>query len=188
MNYWNQPYPSSMEELIYKCEVSLELILNSLRNENCKTLWEFYKVAANGEVNCQRNVFDELGYLPNAKRNAKVKTNNELKGLYVFGETIDEKAVPRYVGISGTIYRRLKQHGWGKLHNEATLAYLKAASKSNYVGERKDLLYDELRQQQEIIRQYKVVILPELLDFDLYFMEVYLSGKFKTLWNSFKTH
>lgn len=96
--------------------------------------------------------------------------------------------MPCYVGISGTIFRRLKQHGWYKLHNEATLAYLKASSKEKYIGERKNLEYTKIEEQQKIIRQYKVATIAEPIDFDLYFMEVYISGKLKTLWNSFKTH
>jgi hypothetical protein len=58
----------------------------------------------------------------------------------------------------------------------------------NHEGERKNLAYLEIEKQQQIIRQYKVALLPESLDFDLYFMEVYFAGKLKTLWNSFKTH
>jgi hypothetical protein len=72
--------------------------------------------------------------------------------------------------------------------DSSTLAYLKAASKTNYRGVRKHFPLDEIEKQQKIIRQYKVAIVPELLDFDLYFLEVYFAGKLKTRWNSFKTH
>ncbi len=187
MNYWEEPYPSSIDELTKKCESSLKLVLDALSNDKCKTLGELYKVD-NGEIKRLKSEFEKLGYTPNAKLNSKVKANNELKGIYVFAEIENGVVIPRYVGISGTIFRRLKQHGWGKLHNEATLAYLKAASKSKYNGERKHFPYSEIEQQQKIIRQYKVALLPEPLDFDLYFMEVYFAGKLKTLWNSFKTH
>lgn len=187
MNYWEQPYPLSIGKLIKKCDKRLNVVLDALTNKNCKTLGELYK-EENGKIIRIKSEFDKLGYKPNSTLNRKAKTNNEFKGIYVFAEIDNGKIIPRYVGISGTIFRRLKQHGWGKLHNEATLAYLKAASKSKYKGERKHYPYLEIEKQQKIIRQYKVALLPEPLDFDLYFMEVYFAGKLKTLWNSFKTH
>lgn len=187
MNYWEESYPTSIDELIKKCDSNLQIVLNALANENCKTLGELYK-EEKGEIKRLKNEFVKLCYTPNTKLSAKLKANNELKGIYVFGEVENGIVIPRYVGISGTIFRRLKQHGWGKLHNEATLAYLKASSKSKYNGERKHFPYSEIEAQQKIIRQYKVALLPEPLDFDLYFMEVYFAGKLKTLWNSFKTH
>jgi hypothetical protein len=188
MNYWNEPYPSSMEELVSKCNIAIDLLLNKLQNSDCKTLSELYKTMPNGAICRQKKLFDELGYFPNRKMSSKFKKYNEIKGLYVFGEKVDEIVIPRYVGISGSIFRRLKQHGWGKLHNEATLAYLKAASKNKFLGKRIELSYVELSKQQELIRQYKVAIISEPLDFDLYFMEVYIAGKLKTHWNTFKTH
>ena len=36
-------------------------------------------------------------------------------------------------------------------------------------------------EKQKIIREYKVVILPELIDYDLHFMEVYFAGKLQYL-------
>jgi hypothetical protein len=47
---------------------------------------------------------------------------------------------------------------------------------------------DVIIEQQEIIRKYKVAILPIENDYDMYFIEVYLAGVWKTEWNSFKTH
>lgn len=188
MNFRNEPYPTSIAELINRCENAQRIISNLLNDKNCKTLAELYLAGKNGKVIRLNKEFENLGYIPNCKLSQKAKACNEIKGLYVFGELENDIVVPKYVGISGSIFRRLKQHGWGKFHNEATLAYLKAASKSDYIGERKNLLYSDLEKQQQIIRQYKVAILPEMLDFDLYFMEVYISGYFKTYWNSFKTH
>jgi hypothetical protein len=187
MNYWKEPYPLSMDDLTEKCESKLKEVLDALANDNCKTLGELYK-EERGETTRLKGEFEKLGYKPNTKLNSKAIADNELKGIYVFAEIENGKVIPRYVGISGTIFRRLRQHGWGKLHNEATLAYLKASSKSNYNGERRYFPYSEIEKQQKIIRQYKVALLPEALDFDLYFMEVYFSGRLKTLWNSFKTH
>lgn len=189
-NYWREPYPLSLAELTVKCDKAIDKIHEILSNTNCAVLDNFYSVNnSNQHIERQVSVFEAQGYYPNAKLSPIVKTNNELKGLYVFAETPPDKTIsPCYVGISGTIFRRLKQHGWYKLHNEATLAYLKASSKTEYKGERKDLEYPKIEEQQKIIRQYKVAIIPEVNDYDLYFMEVYIAGKLKTLWNSFKTH
>jgi hypothetical protein len=189
MNFWNQPYPESIDLLIEKAENSLSVLIQKINDPNCKALEELFKVNnLNGEVQRQKTAFQELGYSNNIRLGGKAKGLNEIKGLYLFGESENGFVIPRYVGISGSIYRRLKQHGWGKLHNEATLAYLKASSKSNYIGLRSGLDYEVLLEQQSLIRKYKVAILPEMHDYDLYFMEVYFAGKLKTIWNSFKTH
>jgi hypothetical protein len=180
MNYWNEPYPESIDDLIGKANENFSFLHQKLNDSNCKTLEELYVANKSGKTERQKLAFEELGYLPNI--------NNEIKGLYLFGECKDETVVPIYIGISRGIFRRLKQHGWGKLDNEATLAYLMASNKSNYVGKRKDFSYETLCEEQKIIRQFKVAILPELNDYDLYFMEVYFAGKLKTHWNTFKTH
>ena len=48
--------------------------------------------------------------------------------------------------------------------------------------------YPTIEEQQRIIREYKVAIIEETNDFDMYFMEVYFAGVWKTEWNTFKTH
>ena len=189
-NYWGELYPTDLSELIAKCELAILNILKIFANKNCIVLDDLYKEKnQNGVIHRQRAVFEANGYMPNSKLSRKFKTDNELKGLYVFAEIASNgQVLPCYVGISGTIFRRLKQHGWHKLHNEATLAYLKASNKYSYSGKRENLEYDKIFEQQQLIRQYKVAIIPELLDYDLYFMEVYIAGKLQTKWNSFKTH
>lgn len=187
MNAWNEPYPITINDLIQKCDRTVDSILSTLEGGEVKTLSDFYKSEKN-ETRRLKKVFENVGYKPNTKLSAKAKENNEIKGLYVFAEVLDNRTMPRYVGISGSIFRRLKQHGWGKLDNEATLAYLQAARRLQHTDARKHLPYAEILAQQNIIRQYKVVIIPEIIDFDLYFMEVYIAGKLKTTWNSFRTH
>ncbi|MBI3502009.1 MAG: hypothetical protein HY063_09455 [Bacteroidetes bacterium] len=188
MNHWGESYPKNIDALVSKCEHSLISLTQKLNHKDCKTIGELYR--ADGErIFRQKELFENLGYIPNTKSYPKFKQNNEIKGLYLFGEKVSsKKIIPRYVGISGTIFRRLRQHCFGKLHNEATLAYLMASSESKYEGERKHFPYVELEKRQKVICNYRVAILPELLDFDLYFIEVYFAGKLKTLWNSFKTH
>jgi hypothetical protein len=133
--------------------------------------------------------FKELGYTLNSKLKKKDEKNTEIKGLYVFGECDDTgKVIPKYVGISKTIFRRFRQHGWSKEHNKASLAYMKASQKQLHIGQRKHIKHEILEDQQKIIRNYKVAVLQVDNDYDLYFMEVYFAGKWKTEWNSFKTH
>jgi hypothetical protein len=66
MNYWDEPYPSSIKELIKKCESSLENVLNILANANCKTLGVLY-IQEKGKLKRQMNEFVKLGYTPNKK-------------------------------------------------------------------------------------------------------------------------
>lgn len=107
---------------------------------------------------------------------------------YVFA-LIDKRVVtPLYAGISGTIYRRLKQHTWGGKHNEASLAYLMASLETGYKKTRARLDQKELIKQQEIIRKCHVVIYPETDDCKLYFLEAYVAAALKTKCNRFRTH
>jgi hypothetical protein len=92
-----------------------------------------------------------------------------------------------YVGISRAVFRRLRQHGFGKLNNEATLAYLMAKNENEEIT-RASCSNSILEPKKEILRNYKVALYPVLNDYELYFYEVALSGVFKTKWNSFRTH
>jgi predicted GIY-YIG superfamily endonuclease len=181
-------YPESIPALIAKADQSLEILLSRLNHPNCLTLGELYQQAPNGKVYRQSHLFEELGYMPNTKSGENNRTNNEIQGLYVFGECVDGKVVPVYIGISRAVFRRLRQHGWGKLHNEATFAYRMAATDLKHKTGRTTLASTEIEKQQKIIKTYKVAILQEEHDYDMYFMEVYFAGKLKTPWNSFRTH
>jgi len=127
-------------------------------------------------------------YKPNARLSAKSKSNNEFKGLYFFGEKIGNEIIPVYVGISRTVYRRLRQHGWGKQHNECTHAYLMANKKNKNEKNRAEFPDDLLEIERQKILSFNVFLYPVEQDYDLYFMEVALAGILKTKWNSFKTH
>lgn len=190
MNIWNQPYPNDINELIERSNHFEELLFQKLNNPSCQTLSELYQPNHNGTVK-KLELFERIGYFPNTFFNSNSKIKDEIRGLYVFGELDlkSEQVIPKYVGISRTIFRRLKQHGWGKKHNEATLAALKAIYKKTHTEKlRSTMKEDIIKEQQEIIRNYKVVILPIENDYDMYFIEVYLAGVWKTEWNSFKTH
>src|SRR5690606_15651002 len=136
-----------------------------------------------------KKAFSNLGYIPNIK-SGKVKSYNEFKGLYVFGKEVNNEIIPVYIGISRTVYRRLRQHGFGKLHNECTLAYLMAKHENTEI-ERATIhenFQEELVKNKYKVSAFKVVLIPIKSDYELYFLEVSLAGILKTKWNSFRTH
>lgn len=57
-----------------------------------------------------------------------------------------------------------------------------------YSGKREAMEVEEWKKKQQELRDYRVLIIPESNDYDLYFMEVYIAGRLKTKWNSFRTN
>lgn len=182
MNYKKEKYPENFSDLLNLADQLSSSILMNLNSSKCKKVGNLYNVI-NGKIIRNKKQFEELGYTPNE--------SNEFKGLYIFGEEVDSRVIPVYVGISRTIYRRLRQHAWGKRHNECTLAYLKTKEKWLSEGkniDRATITNEDMLPAKSIIQNYKMVLCPVANDYDLYFLEVVLAGKFKTKWNSFKTH
>jgi len=193
LNYNKEPYPKDIAALFNKAKVIADEIIVLLNKANCKTLNELYKEDDNGSVKRQFNIFNELGFKANVYngKSHSPKGHNEFKGIYVFGEEINGRINPVYVGISRTVYRRLRQHGFGKKHNECSLAYLitkKQRNAENKVTARATITNTQLNQAKERIRNMQVALYPMSLDFDLYFLEVAIAGILKTKWNSFRTH
>jgi predicted GIY-YIG superfamily endonuclease len=196
MNYRNEKYPDNLYELIDKAKFIADEVHSSLNMPDCPTIndlfLELHKTCgAKPMHSIKRNIkaFEVLNYLPNVK-SGKVKSNNEFKGIYVFGLEKDESIEPIYIGISRTVYRRLRQHGFGKLHNQCSLAYLMAKSANNDI-ERANIhqnYEEELQRNKELVRSFRVVLVPVKKDYELYFLEVALAGILKTKWNSFRTH
>ncbi len=192
LNHWNEPYPENLHDLLVYADKLTNEIFEKLNSDKCKKINELYFLS-NNKIKRDITKFNELGYTPNSylKSNSKSTEDNEFKGLYVFGEEVDGKVTPVYIGISRTIFRRLKQHAWGKKHNECTLAYLKTRERGiieNIEIGRSTVTNEDMLPAKEIIQNYKVVLVPEKNDYDLYFLEVALAGIFSTKWNSFKTH
>ncbi|SHH07508.1 hypothetical protein SAMN05443549_11524 [Flavobacterium fluvii] len=186
MNYNKEPFPNDITLLVQKCDAVILKIQESFSNPECLTVKDLYHIDKGRK---QIDFINKLQVTCNNTLNKKNKKENEVKGLYVFGELNEEgKVVPIYVGISRTVLRRLYQHTWGKKHNETSFSYLKAKHYSGYKGRRELLSKDLLIEQQEKIKNYRLIVIPEKEDYDLYFMEVYIAGKLKTKWNSFKTH
>lgn len=192
MNHWKETYPENLHDLLGNADKLALEILDKLNSDKCKKINELYFLS-NNQIKRDIAKFNELGYTPNSylKSNNKSTEDNEFKGLYIFGEEVNCKIIPVYIGISRTVFRRLKQHAWGKKHNECTLAYLKTKEKGkneNIEIGRSTVTNEDMLPAKEIIQNYKVVLVPEKNDYDLYFLEVALAGKFKTKWNSFRTH
>ncbi len=186
MNYNQEPFPEDINLLIQKCEAIILEIQEHFSSPECLIVKDLYK---QDKGHKQKDFIQKLQVVCNNKLKKTSKKEDEVKGLYVFGELQEnEKIKPIYVGISRTVFRRLYQHTWGKKHNETSFSYLKAKHFNNYNGKRADLPSKLLEKQQEKIKNYRIVVIPEINDYDLYFMEVYISGKLKTKWNSFKTH
>lgn len=200
MNYREEKYPINLNHLLNKANEMAIYITNKLNDKNCPRICDLYDqihktYGVKPEYSIRRDIklFNELGYVPNIE-SGKVKSNNEFKGLYVFGEEIDGKVAPGYIGISRSIYKRLRNHAFGKSSSTCTLAYLMA--KHKYLRENdvnnvtKSLINNSkyLAPQKAIIQNYKVVLIPVEKDYDLYLLEVVLSGLLKTKWNSFRTH
>ena len=186
MNYNQEPFPTDINLLIKKCDTVILKIKENFSSPECLIVKDLYH-ADKGHK--QKDFIQKLQVACNNKLNNKRKKEDEAKGLYVFGELNNVGNVEAiYVGISRTIFRRLYQHTWGKKHNETSFSYLKAKHFSQHTGKRIELAEELLKEQQEKIKNYRLIVIPEMNDYDLYFMEVYIAGKLKTKWNSFKTH
>ncbi|WP_326937025.1 GIY-YIG nuclease family protein [Flavobacterium sp. PL11] len=186
MNKTTNKSPINFETLLQKCEDAVLLIQDRFSDNSCLRVHQLYEESSNKRHD---QFLQKLQITCNAKMKLENKCNNELKGLYIFGEMNSNKQIePIYIGISRTIFRRLSQHSRGNNHNQASLAYLQAKINSGHVKGRMHLDLAMLKREQELIKNYFLVVIPETEDYDLYFMEVYIAGRLQTKWNSFKTH
>lgn len=190
MNIWKDPYNERLNDLIEESKsISKELKIR-LNTIDCPTINELY-LERNSRFNIQKHLFRQRGYFPNSFLNLKMDVVNEFKGLYVFGEKSGDSIVPVYLGISRTVFRRLRQHGFGKKHNECTLAYILANHEhyqSKFNSGRAQMPTNLLSMEREKVRNFKVALYPVESNYELYFHEVAISGLLKTKFNKFKTH
>jgi hypothetical protein len=196
MNYRKEVYPIDLNSLLDNAKQIAIDVSEKLNMNDCPSIndlyYELHKTCGvQPEYSIVRNkkAFNALGYSPNIK-SGKAKSKNEFKGLYVFGEEVNDEVIPVYIGISRTVYRRLRQHGFGKLHNQCSLAYLMAKNENGDIA--RATIHtnneDELLRKKELVRSFKVALIPFENNYELYFLEVALAGILKTKWNSFKTH
>ncbi|MGB1017777.1 MAG: hypothetical protein ACPGVH_01800 [Chitinophagales bacterium] len=183
MNNWENHNPEEISQLVKDSLLKAAELEAKLNDLNCPRLSDLYLKEEGKNRFRQVKLFNELRYEAN--------NENEFKGLYVFAKEIEGIITPVYVGRSRTVFRRLRQHGWGKEHNECTLAYRFAKReyhKNNIKVKRKDVTQKELEFGREMVQNFKVALIPVPKDYDLYLLEVLLAGYWKTKWNSFRTH
>jgi len=186
MELLEESFPKDIDQLIRKCEEAILLVKEKLADKNCPYIKDLYLLERGHR---QKDFLRKLNIQCNSFLNKNNLIKNEVKGLYVFAsESIEGNWEPIYLGISRTVFRRLYQHVWGKKHNEATLAFIMAKQRLLHVEKRNTLLISELIKEQAFIKNLKLVIVPEENDYALYFMEVYMAGRLKSKWNSFRTH
>lgn len=185
-NSWGEAIPENVNELLAESNKIASILQSKLQANECPSLGDLYKRTY--KVIRQKEVFKSNGYVPKNIQTDNPNNKNEYKGLYVFGELINGITTPVYVGISRTIYRRLRQHGFGKKHNECTLAYNIAKLNTDFNKERSEFCENLLALERENMQNFKVALYEVKEDFNLYFHEVAIAAILQTKYNTFKTH
>ena len=115
---------------------------------------------------------------------------SDFSGCYVMVET----GRPIYVGISRTVFQRLRQHVRGTTHFDASLAYRMAACRQPHNQTRSAAMADEafqacFREAQAYLRGLQVAFLEITNPLELYFFEAFAAMELDTSeWNTFETH
>ena len=190
-NVWGHKYPTNPEELMVESRAIAASMLQALQDDSAPLLSDLYE--KKNKVNRQNKEFERLNLYPNRKSDDTKKSNNELMGIYFFGFENNIKEVePVYVGISRTVFRRLRQHGWGTSHNQCTFAYMLADEKHHNFKWKGRSTFPEkqLQMSREFLQTCRVAIypIPEDQNYELYFHEVAIAGLLITKYNTFKTH
>lgn len=114
----------------------------------------------------------------------------DFEGCYVLLDGIR----PIYVGISQTVFQRLRQHVRGTSHFDASLAYRIAAARHPHKMTRSDAMAnDEFQNQfaesQTYLRSLKAAFIEIGNPLELYLFEAYCAMELDTSeWNTFETH
>jgi hypothetical protein len=126
------------------------------------------------------------------KRQENKSQKNDFAGVYVF-LTEGPRSVPFYVGITQTIFRRVRTgHLRSRKHNAATLLFQMVRSlQQGKLKPRKEL--DLKSPKAELVSAWfceqRVAILPLASPVERYAFELYASMELQTgRWNSFETH
>lgn len=113
----------------------------------------------------------------------------DFSGCYVL---VDDR--PIYVGISRTVYSRLRQHVTGRTHFDASLAYRMAQNESPHGKTRSAAMEDpdfadKFRAKRAYLSKLRVATVRIENPVELYVFEVYAAMTLGTAkWNSFRTH
>jgi predicted GIY-YIG superfamily endonuclease len=116
--------------------------------------------------------------------------HDDFSGCYV----LLREDKPFYVGISRSVVSRLSQHGKGKTHFDASLAYRMACAKMPHAKTRGEAMKDRafyrvFSEAQELLRASKVAFIEIRNPLELYLFEAYCAMELDTCeWNTFRTH
>lgn len=114
----------------------------------------------------------------------------DFSGCYV----LMHDGIPFYVGISRSVIKRLRQHGTGKTHFNASLAYRMAKEKVTHTTTRSNAMedpsfraaFDDARTR---LRGCTVAFIEISNPLELYLFEAYCAMALDTCeWNTFRTH
>jgi predicted GIY-YIG superfamily endonuclease len=121
---------------------------------------------------------------------AKLGKRKDFSGCYVLLR--DRK--PFYVGISRGVIGRLRQHGTGKTHFDASLAYRMACEKVPHKVTRSAAMADPVfrnafDEAKELLMGSSVAFVEVQNALELYLFEAYCAMELDTCeWNTFRTH
>jgi hypothetical protein len=119
-----------------------------------------------------------------------VNRTNDFSGCYV----LMRERKPFYVGISRAVVARLRQHGKGTTHFDASLAYRMACEKAPHEVTRDEAMKNSGFRQafdeaQALLRDSSVAFVKIENPLELYLFEAYCAMEFDTCeWNTFRTH
>lgn len=157
------------KDRVDRCYLDAQKLNESLNHPECPSLCELYVYGAVSGIAKNWRQKDKFP-APN--------NENEFKGIYLFGEETKTGQVdPVYVGISRSVFRRLRQHGWGRSRNEASFAFR--------LAERKLEAFEAMKER---VRSMRVALLPIEDDVELYFSEIVVAKLLNTPYNDFRTH
>ena len=114
----------------------------------------------------------------------------DFSGCYV----LIENRIPKYVGISRKVFRRLKQHVTGESHNDASLAYLIASKELTHGTTRdKAMEMSDFREvfgsAKDRLRAMSCAFVEIQNPLELYLFEAFCAMELDTSdWNTFETH
>jgi hypothetical protein len=101
---------------------------------------------------------------------------------------------PFYVGISRSVISRLRQHGTGKTHSDASLAYSMARKKVLHQKTRNEAMkntqfHEAFHEAQQLLHDSSVAFVEISNPLELYLFEAYCAVELDTCeWNTFRTH
>lgn len=205
MNYRSEKYPDGevgLKDLVKEGVEIAEFVKEKLLKEDCRLLSDL--IDSSGEKN-KKALFNGVdqegnGYVWLTEIPSPFQ---EQTGLYVFAEIGEDGLKVQYVGITRRLYQRLREHGWGKLSNQATFAHLMA--KESFTADEQAILKVKTHPQKadlkvklearrteklNYVRSLRVAVfnIGEEREFDLAFLEMVIAAALTSHWNSFKTH